>query len=151
MPAPARKTWVVVANGTSARAFRNTGVGKGLQAVPGFEMSIGSPPTRELGADRPGRVHDRFGPARHAMEPKADWHRQDKTAFAVAIAGRLESAARGGDFDRLVLVAPPTMMGDLRAALDRHVHDLVTGEVTKDLVHASPAEIEEQLSGVLAV
>ena len=109
------------------------------------------PPTRDQGSERPGRVHDRFGPGRHAMEPKADWHRQDKTAFARSLAERLDSIARDGKADRFVLVAPPTMMGDLRAALSPHLRDMVTGEITKDLTHANPSEIEAQVGGVLAV
>lgn len=151
MPASKRKTWVLVANGTTARVLENTGVGKGLQRSPAFEMHVESQPTRDLGSDRPGRVHDRFGPGRHAMEPKADWHRQDKLAFAKAIAERLDSAAQAGEYDRLVLVAPPTVMGDLRATLDGHTRALICGEVTKDLTHGGPAEIEMHIGGALAV
>lgn len=151
MPNRKRRTWIVVANGTTARALENEGVGKGLNPAPAFEMTVESPPTRDLGSDRPGRVHDRFGPGRHAMEPKADWHRRDKALFAKAVAERIEVAARDHAFDRLVLVAPPTVMGDIRGALDRHTSELVTGEVTKDLTHSDLAEIERHLGEVLAV
>ncbi len=141
----------MVANGTTALAYENDGVGHGLHPLPAFEISVESPPTRDLGAERPGRVHDRFGPGRHAMEPKADWHRQGKTAFARSVAERLEAAVEAGQVDRLVLVAPPTMMGDLRAALSRQVHDLVDGEITKDLTRSSRADLETQIGEVLAV
>lgn len=151
MPVRAHKTWVVVANGTAARALANDGVGKGLVPDPALTMSIEDPPSRDLGTDRPGRVHDRFGPGRHAMEPKVDWHRQEKSRFAKAVAERLESAARDGAFDRLVLVAPPTAMGDLRAALGDRVRAMVTGEITKDLTHEPDAAIEGHVGEVLAV
>lgn len=151
MPVRKRKTWIVVANGASARALTNTGVGKGLDPSPAFEMTAEHPPTRDLGSDRPGRVHDRFGPGRHAMEPKADWHRQDKAAFVKIVAERLESAARAGAFDRLVLVAPPTAMGDLRTALDGRTRALIAGEITKDLTHNALSEIERHVGEVLAV
>lgn len=151
MPAAKRKTVIVVANGTTARGYVNTGVGKGLDPAPLFDIAIDNPPTRDQGSERPGRVHDRFGPGRHAMEPKADWHRQDKAAFARTLAERLETAARDGAADRFVLVAPPTMMGDLRGALSPHVRDLVSGEITKDLTHCGLSELEGQVGGVLAV
>ena len=151
MPVRKRRTLVVVANGTTASAYENDGVGHGLHPLPGFELSVESPPTRELGAERPGRVHDRFGPGRHAMEPKADWHRQGKTEFARSVAERLDSVLEAGHVDRLVLVAPPTMMGDLRAALSRQTHDLVDGEITKDLTRSNRSELEAQIGGVLAV
>ena len=141
----------MVANGTSATAYENDGVGNGLHPLPEFEFHVESPPTRELGAERPGRVHDRFGPGRHAMEPKADWHRQGKTEFAQAIAERLETAIQKGHLDRLVLAAPPTMMGDLRTVLSRRARDMVSGEITKDLTQCSRTELEAQIGGVLAV
>ena len=151
MPIRKRRTWIVVANGTTARALECEAVGKGLNPAPAFGMTVESPPTRELGSDRPGRVHDRFGPGRHAMEPKADWHRQDKAMFAKAVGERIGSAARDGVFDRMVLVAPPTVMGDLRAALDRNTRDLVSGEVTKDLTSSTESEIERHVGTVLAI
>ena len=151
MPVRTRRTWVVVANGTTAKALENDGVGKGLNPTPSFEMHVDTSPTRDLGSDRPGRVHDRFGPGRHSMEPKADWHRQEKTAFAKAIAERLASAARDGTVDRLILVAPPAMMGDLRSALDDHAQSLISGELTKDLTQRPNAEIADHIGEFLAV
>ena len=141
----------MVANGTTAMAYENDGVGHGLRPLPDFEISVASPPTRDLGAERPGRVHDRFGPGRHAMEPKADWHRQGKTEFARSVAERLDSIVQAGHVDRLVLVAPPTMMGDLRAVLSRQTRDLVDGEITKDLTQSSRSDLEAQIGGFLAV
>lgn len=151
MPVQKRRTLVVVANGTAARGYENTGVGKGLDPAPVFEMAVDTLPTREQGTERPGRVHDRFGPGRHAMEPKADWHRQDKVAFARTVAERLDSAVQEGSVDRIVLVAPPTMMGDLRAVMSDRVRPLLGGEIAKDLTHSGPSEIAVHISGVLAV
>ena len=151
MPVQKRRTLVVVANGTAAKGYENTGVGKGLDPSPVFEMAVDNPPTRERGTERPGRVHDRFGPGRHAMEPKADWHRQDKAAFARSVTERLESAVREGAVDRIVLVAPPTMMGDLRSVMSDRIRHLLGGEITKDLTHSGPSEIAVHISGVLAV
>lgn len=151
MPVPKRTTWVVVADGARARALENTGVGKGLDPSPAFEMHVEPRPTRDLGSDRPGRVHDRFGPGRHAMEPRADWHRQDKVDFLKSLAERLDSAARNGVFDRLVLIAPPTAMGHLRAALDDRTRATIVGEITKDLTHGKLSDIERHIDGVLAI
>ncbi|NNG05772.1 MAG: host attachment protein [Inquilinus sp.] len=151
MPAKALRTWIVVADGARARVMLNEGVGKGLSPVPGLEMVDDNPPTREQGSDRPGRTHDRMGPGRHAMEPRADWHRQEKALFAKSIAERLTAELDRDAFDRLVLIAPPAAMGDLRAALDDRAHKLVAGEITKDLTHAGDAEIEDAVGPVLAV
>ena len=151
MPAHAPKTWIVVADGARARILLHEGVGKGLSQVPGLEMTTDHQPTREIGSDRPGRTHDRMGPGRHAMEPRADWHRQEKAQFAKSIAERLAAELDRRSFDRLILIAPPTAMGDLRAALDDRTHALVAGEITKDLTKASDADITDQVGTLLAV
>ena len=56
-----------------------------------------------------------------------------------------------GDSPRLILVAPPQALGDLRAALPADVSDLVSGELHKDLTHATIHDITEHLGDVLAV
>lgn len=151
MPVPKRRTWVVVADGARARALENTGIGKGLDPSPAFEMQVEPRPTRDLGSDRPGRVHDRFGPGRHAMEPKADWHQQEKADFLNTVVERLDTAARDGVFDRLVLIAPASAMGYLRGALADRTRALIAGEITKDLTHGTLSEIERHIDGVLAI
>ena len=44
-------------------------------------------------------------------------HRELKRDFAVRLAKMLDQRCREHAFDRLVLVAPPTALGDLRSAL----------------------------------
>jgi protein required for attachment to host cells len=102
-------------------------------------------------ADRPGRTFDSAGHGRHAMEPPTDPKRVEQHAFFTEVAERLEAAARGGKFDRLVLVAEPRALGELRRLLAPAVAAKVSAELDKDLTHLPPAEIGERLGGVLAV
>ncbi len=117
------KTWILIADGARARILLNEGPGKGLKPALDHEFATVHAPTRELGSDRPGRVHDRFGPGRHAMEPPADWHEYEKQTFAAEIARLLEEEAQKGSFDRLVVVAPPKTLGELRRTLGRAARD----------------------------
>ncbi|MEE8271455.1 MAG: host attachment protein [Alphaproteobacteria bacterium] len=151
MPVRRLTTWVLVADGGRARILRNDGVGKGLQPVAAAVFAVDNPPTRDQGSDRPGRVHDRMGTGRHAMEPKADWHRAEKVHFASSIAERLDAAAGRGDFDRLIVIAPPAALGDLRTALDDRTRRLVTGEIAKDLTNSPDSDVERQVGTILAV
>lgn len=104
-------------------------------------------PTREIGADKPGRAFESADGSRHAMEPRVDWHRFEKSQFARKMADVLERAATRQAFDRLVLVAPPQTLGDLRAALGRQARDRLSGELNKDLtqvaIHDLPAHLGE--------
>lgn len=145
------RTWIVVADGAKARFLLNQGPGKGLETAPAGDMSADHAATRALGTDRPGRVHDRMGPARHAMAPRADWHEQEKTLFADAVAGVLNKSAQAGAFDRLVLVAPAKTLGELRRELDGKTAALVTGELTKDLTQVTDRDLPEYLGEVIAL
>ena len=144
-------TWILVADGARAQIFVNRGPGKGLEASDRPELTAAHPPSSEIGSDRPGRTHDRYGPARHAMTPHVDWHQFEKTKFAKEVAGLLNRAGEEKAFDRLVLVAPPKALGDLRAALGKRVSGLVTGELSKDLTHVAIRDLPGHLENTIAL
>ncbi len=145
------RTWILVADGARARFLLNQGPGKGLEIPAMPELSTGHAPTREVGTDRPGRVHDRMGPGRHAMAPRVDWHQFEKSEFARRVATTLNKAAGRNDFDRLVLVAPPKTLGSLRAALDKAAAAKVTAELPKDLTHVSVDVLPNHLGDLIAL
>jgi protein required for attachment to host cells len=138
-------TWVLVADGKRARILSNDGPGRGLEAVPGGERSIELKPTREIVSDKPGRSFESAAKAHHAVEPKIDWHRFEKTKFARGMAKLLDEAGAEGRFDRLVLVAPPRTLGDLRAAMAEATRARVQAEIDKDLTHESVHELTRHL------
>ncbi len=151
MPTKTKRTWILVADGARALVVLNEGPGKGLKTVPGREIKIDNPPTRDLGTDRPGRSQESVGGARHAMEPRIDWHEQRKEEFARAIAQKLDEDAAGGRFDRLVLVAPPATLGRIRAALKPATRKRVEGEINKDLTHVPVDQLAGHLADVITV
>jgi protein required for attachment to host cells len=144
-------TWVVVADGSRARLFVNEGPGKGLRPLPDGDIESETPPTREINADRAGRTFDSAGQGRHAKEPSTDPHRNIKRNFAQQVANRLERGHRKNAFDRLVLVAPPQALGDLRASMDKGVRAKLSGELNKDLTHLKDHELLLPIGAVLAV
>ena len=54
-------------------------------------------------------------------------------------------------FKRLVIVAPPVALGDLRAAISHRVRATVIGELARDLTKIPNGEVAEHLKGLLAV
>ena len=136
--------WVVVADGEKALFLRNAGdaVHPNLEVVR--QMHEENPPTREQGTDRPGRYSD--GPSIHrsAVED-TDWHRVQKERFADEIAERLYGFAHRGDFEKLILVAPPLVLGELRRKLHKEVADRIVAEIPKTLTNHPVSEIEKLL------
>ncbi|MGE0254047.1 MAG: host attachment protein [Alphaproteobacteria bacterium] len=144
-------TWVVVADGARARILEHTRIGGGLVPLAAMDHDKAHGHARDLGADRPGRVFDSAGAGRHAVAPHTDYLRYEKDRFAHEVAALLERAGTARRFDRLVLVAPPRTLGDLRAALGAHAMAAVIGEVHKDLTHATDRDVADHLGEVMAV
>lgn len=136
--------WVMVGDGEKALFFRNEGDATypNLQIVNVMEQH--NPKSSEQGTDRPGRSSSSVGTARSAMQ-ETNWHKLEKHRFAKEIADVLYSAAHRGQYSKLVIAAPPMIMGDLRKAMHKEVSDKVVAEVSKDLTNMPPPEIERIL------
>lgn len=144
-------TWILIADGARAQIFANHGPGKGMEAVAGGKFSADHRPDHEIMSDRPGRTFESVGTARHAIEPRHDPHRELKRAFSEELAAMLDKQLARKAYDRLVLVAPPTTLGDLRAALSEHVKAALYAELDKDLTKTPAHELPAHLGAVLAV
>jgi protein required for attachment to host cells len=143
-------TWILIADGAHARIFANRGPGNGIELVEG-KIDADHRPTHEIVADRLGRTHESVGATRHAIAAEHDPHRELKHTFAVKLAHMLDQRRAEHAYDRLVLVAPPKTLGDLREALPSSVRALVRAELDKDLTKTPVAELPGHLTALLAV
>ena len=116
---------VLVSDGRRARFLRNTGTAAEPHLVLESALDFENP--------------------RLAMEA-ADWHQQAEERFASQVANLLYHMEHARKFDELVVVAPPKMLGDLRARLHREVADCVIAEVARDLTGHPLPEIGRLLS-----
>lgn len=146
-------TWVLVADGKRGQLYRNDGPEHGLERVPDGSFESDLPPTHAGAAisERPGRVQESASSSRHGVEPRVDLRRALKTAFAATLAEKLDAALARGACQRLVLVAPPRILGDLREHLSPRGRAAVAGEINKDLTHLGLSALAERIGKVLAV
>lgn len=138
-----KHTWVLIADAGRARILEQTAPGGKLTAVPGLAFETDLPPTHELVNDRQPRSVESVGHARHAISSGVDPHRKEKRKFIDLLAAELEQ--RLDSYDKLVLVAPPQALGDLRAALSPAVKGRVAAEAAKDLTKTPDHEIASHL------
>jgi len=143
------RTWVLIADGGHARVLEIDADRRGLEAQADMDMSIDLPPSHELVSDRLARTYESKGHARHAKGARVDPHRELKRAFAKSVGKALEARLGEGRFERLVVVAPPPALGDLRQALPKMVRAKVVGEVAQDLVKTPKARLWPHLEKVL--
>jgi len=146
----ATRTWILIADGARARILQNGGPGKGLHALAGGVFRGEHASTHAIMSDRTGRTFSSTGPARSAIEAHSDPHRELKRSFAHRLADALADGWRKRAYDRLIIVAAPSALGDLRAALSPEVRATVVAEVPKDLTKTPDAAVAGHLKDVLA-
>jgi protein required for attachment to host cells len=145
------RTWILIADGARARILLNTGPGHGLTPVDGLVFDGDHSATHTIVDDREGRTHSSVGHGRSAIEAHSDPHRELKSKFAHRLAEVLDDGAENKTFDRLILVAAPVTLGDLRTMISKRVATLVIGEIPHDLTKTPNADVGSHLKDVLVV
>jgi protein required for attachment to host cells len=107
--------------------------------------TVGTAHARDLTSDAPGRVHDRLGSARHSMEPDTGVKEEQRRRFVKEIVQRLETGRLKSEFDQLVLLAAPAVLGVVRKTLPGELQKTVIREIPKDVIGQGVDSIEQQL------
>ncbi|WP_226621357.1 host attachment protein [Alloyangia pacifica] len=142
-------TWVLVADGEKALFLRNDVDEQDPDLNVVRIETQENPSDREQSANRPGRMHD-GGPGQKSAVEDTDWHELAKERFADELAEILYKQAHKGRFERIVLVAPPATLGELRGKLHKEVADKVVAELDKTLTNHPLDKIEKLLRDELA-
>ena len=66
-------------------------------------------------------------------------------------AARLNKAASAGAFDRIVVIAPPQTLGELRAHYGAEMKKRLLAEIDRDLTKHPLADIETQVAAAVVV
>lgn len=133
---------ILVMDGGGLRLLRNRGQESSLDLHVIEERSFHNPPGRMLVSDAPGRSFESKGPTRHAYDA-ADHHEQREAHFAKEAVALLRDEMKANI--AVVVIAPPRMLGELRAHIDRRISDRVIGEIDKDLSSYRTEEIAAYL------
>ena len=141
-------TWVVVTDSEKALFLRNLTDHEDPNLNVFDEEEQENPSDREQGANKPGRMGDTGVQQRSSMDD-TDWHELQKERFAHDLAEHLYEEAHKGAFERLVLVASPKGLGDLRDALHKEVASKVVAEIPKTLTNHPVNKIEELVKAEL--
>lgn len=140
---------MLIADGARARVLENDGPNRGLTAIEDLVFQGDHSATHDLVSDREGRSYSSHGPGRSAIDSRSDPHRDLKTKFAHKLADVLAHGLEQNAYDRLVIVASPVTLGDLRTAISDRVRAVVVGEVAQDLTKIPNSEVAEHLKEVL--
>jgi protein required for attachment to host cells len=136
----------MVGDGKKALFFRNEGTPRHVNLVVERILEQENPATRDQGTDKPGRYLGSDGKGRSAME-ETDWHQLAEDRFAHEISTALYRLAHANQFDQLIVVAPPKIMGNLRESFHQEVTRRIVAEIPKDLAGRPKDEIARVISG----
>ncbi|WP_242127857.1 host attachment family protein [Sphingobium sp. Sx8-8] len=132
---------VLVADGRKMLFFRN----RGDRLAPNLEAEAvkvqDNPYDRDQASDAPGRAFNSVGSHRSSME-QTDFHELEEARFAVEAAHMLNRRALAQDYAKLIVVAPPAALGEMRKHYHKEVQSRLVGEIAKDLSNHPVPEIE---------
>ncbi|MDU8926029.1 host attachment protein [Alisedimentitalea sp. MJ-SS2] len=144
------RTMILMASESRMRLAENAGVGKGVSELltrdaTDFEgLSHGY-------ADAPGRGQAAPGMAGHGVDRTTSEREQARDAFADKVLETTLEHWRSGSYDRLIVAAPPRMLGTLRAALPAPLVSALSADLDKDLTKLPVIDLPRHLESVLAV
>jgi protein required for attachment to host cells len=139
------KVWYVIADGGRARFVVRDDKGA-FRTISSFVSTELHAKSSDLGLDRPARVKESAAPARHAIEPRRDLKEAAKEEFVKLVAGQLDAEHERGQFDQLVLVAPPGVLTELKNNLSKPIARLVADNLQKDLTKVPDHDLTDHLA-----
>ena len=138
------KTLYVIADGGRAH-FVARGEEGDFHTIASFVSSEIHERSHDLGTDRPARVKESATAVRHALQPRRDQHSAAKEDFVKHVAGEIDGEQERGRFDKLVLVAPPRVLTELKEKLSKAMTKLVADGLQKDLTKVPDHDLAPHL------
>lgn len=138
------RIWYIIADGGRARFVERDETGA-YRTVLSFVAAEMHKRSRDLGLDRPARVKESANSARHAVEPRRDLHEAAKEDFIAIVAEEIEAEHGRDQFDRLVLIAPPGVLTELKQKLSKPIAKIVVNDLQKDLTKVPDHDLTEHI------
>jgi protein required for attachment to host cells len=144
----ANTTWILVANASLAKIYANQGPKKGLKVLKELEHPESRQKNADLVTDRPGHMQG-VGNGHGAFQPQTDPKLNAAQHFAQELAREFNHGRSTNQFERAILVAPPSFMGLINDKLDGHTANLVSDRFEKDYTKASEKELAGHLQSCI--
>lgn len=137
-------TWIMVASRDEVRIFSRMGRGHIK-----LERDIGNPLGRlknqDLESDKAGAANDNRIWGRPAYSSEESAKERALKDFYREVCEQIDHALSTHQFERLVLIAEPRLLGYIRGMLSKNVERAVTHTIPKDLSAEREGQIEARL------
>jgi len=132
--------YILVADSGMAKIYKTDAALDALELVHEQANPAGRKTRTELETDRPGMQRNSLG-GTHGLGGDTNTPRHESGQFARELCKFLQKEHQVGNFDSLMLVAPPHFLGDLREHLGKECQQTLAKTVNKDLVRSSTKDI----------
>lgn len=143
------KAMVVVADSTRARIFTTESLNSPLNEIEVMAHPEGRLHDRDITSDLPGKGTGADSSAGHAYGSKVDAKQHELIVFSKQVATYLDDARKKNKLSRLLIIAAPTFLGELRSHLSTETNDKVVFELNKNLTKSSADDISKYLPRTL--
>lgn len=143
------RVWVLVADRAVARILAADWPDlENLREVDDLIHPAGSLRQSETVSDSPGRFSTHQG---HPVsgESHPDYRHKHALDFAREIVEKLEYGRQQREYDRLIIIAPPLLLGVIRETLSDLLSRLVVGQLNKDLARETLPTIVDHVREVV--
>jgi protein required for attachment to host cells len=136
---------IVIANQGQAQIYETQRLGEKLESVASLKNASAHLTEHELATDASGRAMNRATGMHQTYGPGPVLRQTAIHRFAQAIADALNEKMNKRDGSRMVLVAEPRFLAEIKRACTRRVLGNIARELRKDLAHESTQRIIKRL------
>lgn len=140
---------IVVADSSRARIFTVDSAHSPLFEVETIAHPEARLHERDMVSDLPGKESGKGGAGDHAYQDKIEPKKEEMIIFAKRIADYLEHARNINKLNKLLLIAAPAFLGELRKQLSTATSNKIVFELDKNLVHHDEVDIRKHLSAFI--
>lgn len=137
-------TLILVADGRRMLLLRNTNSPLHPQLAVEYGEDQPNPADRDQKTDAGGQMPADGTPGQTTVG-ETDFHEQTEARFARHIARHLNDLALKGGLGKLIVVAPPKVLGQLRPHFHKEVQRRIVAEVGKDMTRYSTDRVAQML------
>ncbi len=136
---------IIAADNTCARVFHASSSQGPLEEKAVLVHPENRLHKKDMTSDKEGYAFSSHGPGRRALSKQVDPKEHEMKQFVKEISEFLKSSQENNEFDQLIIIAAPKLLGTLKKQLSNSIRRLIIYELKKNIAKLSVTEIRKYL------
>ena len=139
---------IVVADSARARIFTAHSAHSPLNEIETMAHPEGRMHEQDMVSDMPGKDSGKGGGGDHTFQEKIEPKEQEMIEFAKRVADYLDDTRKANKLNKLILVAAPAFLGELRTHFSNETSEKIVFELDKNITQHNVEDIRKHLSNI---